>query len=121
MTETAVVITHWALRPLDWMLLPLAYIADYERKPGPWNETRWVDEEFSALLKKAQGTLDVEARRAIMADIQRIQQERGSIGLAWFVNFWSISNPAFVGIEAHPTQYNLWREVWYDADKDPFA
>jgi peptide/nickel transport system substrate-binding protein len=120
-TETAVGITTWAHRPLAVMVLPLAYIADSEGTPVPWNESRWVDEEFSTLLQQAQGTLDIEARRAIMADVQRIQQERGSIGVAFFQNFWAISNPAYVGITAHPTQYNLWREVWYDPDLDPFA
>ncbi|MCA9963861.1 MAG: ABC transporter substrate-binding protein [Anaerolineales bacterium] len=120
-TETPVGITTWAHRPLAVMLLPLAYIADAEGNPVPWNESRWVDEEFSELLKQAQGTLDVEARRALMADIQRIQQERGSVGVAFFQNLWAASNPAYVGIEAHPTDYNLWREVWYNPDADPFA
>lgn len=120
-TETPVGITTWAHRPLAVMVLPLAYIADSEGVPVPWNESRWVDEEFSELLQKAQGTLDVEARRAIMADLQRIQQERGSVGIAYFQNFWAVSNPGFQGIQPHPTQYNLWREVWYDPDQDPFA
>ncbi len=120
-TEAAVAITPWTHRPLAVMLLPLAYIADSEGVPVPWNESRWVDEEFSELLVKAQGTLDVEARRAIMADIQRIQMERGSIGIAWWRSSFSMANPAFQGIEAHPTTYNLWREVWYDPDKDPNA
>ncbi len=120
-TETAVGITTWAHRPLAVMVLPLAYIADSEGTPVPWNESRWVDDEFTELLQQAQGTLDVEARREIMADLQRIQQERGSIGIAWWVNFWAISNPGFQGIQAHPTQYNLWREVWYDPDQDPNA
>lgn len=119
-TETPVGITTWAHRPLAVMVLPLAYIADADGNPVPWNESRWVDEEFTRLLQQAQGTLDIEARRAIMADLQRIQMERGSIGIAWWVNFWAIANPAFQGMKAHPTQYNLWREVWYDPDKDPF-
>ncbi|NIN63377.1 MAG: hypothetical protein GTO63_01395, partial [Anaerolineae bacterium] len=96
-TETAVGITTWAHRPLAVMVLPLAYIADSEGTPVPWNESRWVDDEFTELLQQAQGTLDVEARREIMADLQRIQQERGSIGIAWWVNFWAISNPGFQG------------------------
>jgi peptide/nickel transport system substrate-binding protein len=103
------------------MVLPLAYIADSAGKPVPWNESRWVDEEFSALLKQAQGTLDVEARREIMADIQRIQMERGSVGIAYWRNVWTAMNPAFQNVNGHPTQYELWNEVWYDPDKDPFA
>jgi peptide/nickel transport system substrate-binding protein len=120
-TETPVGITPWTHRPLAVMLLPLAYIADSEGKPVPWNESRWVDEEFSTLLQQAQGTLDVEARRAIMVDVQRIQQERGPIAISYWQNVWDISNPAFQNLEPHPTGYNLWREVWYDPELDPFA
>jgi peptide/nickel transport system substrate-binding protein len=118
-TETPVGITPWVHRPLAVMVLPLAYIGDKDGKPVPWNESRWVDEEFSTLLKKAQGTLDIEKRRAIMKDIEIIQQDRGSIAIAWFQNVWETVNPAFQNFSGHPTQYNLWREVWYDPDLDP--
>jgi len=99
------------------MVLPLAYIADKDGKPVPWNESRWVDKEFSELLKKAQGTIDIEARRAIMKDLQRIQAERGSIAIAWWQSVWNIYNPAFQNLPAHPTAYQLWREAWYDPTK----
>ena len=81
------------------MVLPLAYIADNDGKPVPWNESRWVDEEFSKLLKTAQGTLDVEARRALMKDFERIQQERGSVAIAWWQSVWNIKSPS---CKAHP-------------------
>jgi peptide/nickel transport system substrate-binding protein len=119
--EATVGITPWTHRPLAVMLLPLAYIADANGEPVPWNESRWVDDEFTELLLKAQGTLDIEARRAIMVDIQRIMQERGPVLISYWQNIWSIANPGFINIKAHPTNYNLWREVWYDADKDPHA
>lgn len=120
-TEATLGVTPWTHRPLAVMVLPLAYIADKEGNPVPWNESRWVDQEFSDLLQTAQGTLDVEARRAIMKDIQRIQSERGSIAIAWWQNIWRVSNPGFQNLGAHPTDYYLWREAWYDATKDPNA
>jgi len=116
-TETTVGVTPWTHRPLAVMVLPLAYIADKDGKPVPWNESRWVDEEFSTLLKKAQGTLDIEARKAIMKDIERIQMERGSIAIAWWQSVWDIHSPIQQGTKAHPTAYHLWREAWIDPDK----
>ncbi len=120
-TETPLGITPWTHRPLAVMVLPLAYIADQEGNPVPWNETRWVDEEFTTLLREAQGTLDIEARREIMADVQRIQQERGSIGVAVWQRVWEPFNPAFQGVVAHPTLHNQWLRVWYNPELDPFA
>lgn len=116
-TETPVGVTPWTHRPLAVMVLPLAYIADKDGNPVPWNESRWVDAEFDELLKKAQGTLDVEARRAIMKDLQTIQQERGSIAISWWQSVWNIYHPKFQNLYAHPTHYHIWREVWLDPDK----
>lgn len=120
-TEVPVGITAWTHRPLAVMLLPLAYIADADGEPVPWNETRWVDAEFSELLKQAQGTLDVEARREIMSDIQRIMQERGPVGVAVWQRVWEVYNPAFQNFTIHPTLHNQWLNVWYDPNLDPFA
>jgi peptide/nickel transport system substrate-binding protein len=119
-TEAPVAVTPWTHRPLAVMLLPLAYIADSEGKPVPWNESRWVDEEFSTLLKKAQSIADNEARREVMKDLQRIQSERGSVAISYFYHVWDAYNPAFQNVNSHPTGYRLLNEAWYDPDKDPF-
>lgn len=108
-------ITAWTHRPLDTMVLPLAYIADEEGAPVPWNETRWVDEEFTTLLREAEGTLDVEARREIMCQLEDIMQERGGIGNSYWKSVWRIVTEEFQNIEAHPTSYDLLYEVWKDA------
>ncbi len=114
-TEVDLGITAWTHRPLGIMVLPLAYIADEEGKPVPWNETRWVDEEFTTLLRKAERTLDVEARRQIMCDLERIMQERGPIGNSYWKKVWNITREEFKNVVAHPTSYDLLYEVWKDA------
>ena len=116
-TEVPVGITPWSHRPLAITNLALAYTAKPDGAPGDWNESRWVDEEFSRILLQAQGTLDLEARRALVGQLETIQRERGSIAIAWWQNFWDVWNPAFQNVQPHPTAYNLWREVWYDPDK----
>jgi peptide/nickel transport system substrate-binding protein len=111
-TEADLGITPWAHRPLGTMVLALAYIADKDGKPVPWNETRWVDAEFSKLLQEASGTLDVAKRREIFCKLEEIQWERGSIGIPYWMNLWSFANKKFENIDAHPSHYANYTEVW---------
>ncbi|MCB0194028.1 MAG: ABC transporter substrate-binding protein [Anaerolineae bacterium] len=108
-TEVDLGITSWTHRPLDTMVLPLAYI---QEAIGAWNETRWTDEEFETLLREAEGTLDVEARRDLMCQIEDIMQERGPIGNSFWKKIWNITSSEFQNVQAHPTAYDLMYEVW---------
>lgn len=110
-TEVDLGITSWTHRPLSTMVLALAYI---EEGIGAWNETRWTDEEFEGLLRQAEATLDVEARRDIMCNIEQIMQDRGPIGNSYWKNVWNITHEKFQNIQAHPTAYDLLNEVWID-------
>ena len=94
------------------MVLNLAYVGDANGKPVPWNETRWVDTEFSDLLKEANGTLDLEKRRKIFCKLENIQQSRGSIGIAFWINVWNIATKRVQDIKAHPSLYLMFDKVW---------
>jgi peptide/nickel transport system substrate-binding protein len=108
-TEVDLGITSWTHRPLAVMVMPLAYTKE---AIGNWNETRWTDDEFETLLREAQATLDVEARRSIMCKIEDIMQERGPIGNSYWKNVWNITNSKFQNVKAHPTAYDLLYDVW---------
>ncbi|MEM9772950.1 MAG: ABC transporter substrate-binding protein [Chloroflexota bacterium] len=108
-------ITSWTHRPLDTQVLPLAYIADAEGAPVPWNETRWVDDEFSAVLREAEATLDVSARREKIGQLMDIFQTRGPIGVAFFKSSWMIHTTRVHNLPAHPTGYDLLNETWVDS------
>ena len=114
-TEVAFGITPWTHRPLGTMVLNLAYTGDENGKPVPWNETRWVDKEFSALLKQANGTLDIEKRRRIFAKLEKIQMERGSIANAFWMNTWTITRRHVKNIIAHPNAYLKADDIWLAA------
>jgi len=113
-TEVPLGITIWTHRPLDTMVLALAYTADAEGKPVAWNETGWVDEEFSKLLKQAEETLDIEKRRALMCQLEDIQQERGSVGIPFWTNVFYIAHKKVQNVGAHPTGYDVLHDVWID-------
>jgi peptide/nickel transport system substrate-binding protein len=114
-TEVGLGITPWTHRPAGTWVLNLAYIADDDGNPVAWNESRWVDEEFSELLTKANGTLDIEERRKIFCDLQRIQYERGSIAIPYWMNVWLPHRANVKNVKKHPTMYMLFNEVWKEA------
>src|SRR5205814_2055832 len=62
--------TTWAHRPLGVMSLALAY-----RSGVPWNESKYSNPEFDRLLSLAEGTIDVAARREVMAQLEKILQD----------------------------------------------
>jgi peptide/nickel transport system substrate-binding protein len=111
-TEVALGITPWTHRPLGTMVLNLAYTAGPEGDPASWNETRWIDEEFSELLTEANGTLDVEARRELFCELEQIQYDRGSVGIPFWRNVWYVHSNALHDVPLHPTFYMMFNEVW---------
>ncbi|MGC9333168.1 MAG: ABC transporter substrate-binding protein [Anaerolineae bacterium] len=114
-TEVDLGVTPWTHRPLGTMILNLAYTADAEGNPAAWNESRWVDPEFSELLTQANGTLDVEARRQIFCDLEQIQIDRGSIGIPYWMSVWMVHRKSIMDVPPHANIYMLFNEVWKSA------
>jgi peptide/nickel transport system substrate-binding protein len=113
-TEVDLGITSWTHRPLGTQVLRLAYSVDAEGKPVAWNETHWVDEEFNQLLTQAEGTLDVEARRKIMCQIEDLMQERGPIGIPYWKNVWTLIRSEFKDVQAHAADHDILYKTWKD-------
>ena len=60
----------WTHRPLGTMVLSLGY-----RTGVPWNDCHYANPEFDKTLDEAESTLDVEARRTIMAKLEKMLQD----------------------------------------------
>ncbi len=101
-------------RPLGTMVLNLAYTSDNSGKPLPWNETRWVDKEFSDLLTDANMTLDIDERRRIFCKLEEIQMTRGSIGIACWQKTWVVARKRVHALKGHPNLYLQLDKVWLD-------
>src|SRR5260370_2172933 len=81
--------TTWAHPPLAVMTYSLAY-----RTGGSWNESDFSNAEFDKLLTEAEGTLEVEKRRAIIAQLQPIMPHEGPIlHPAWRTFFTLMDTP----------------------------
>jgi peptide/nickel transport system substrate-binding protein len=98
--------TAWGHRPLGVMVLALAY-----RTGAVWNESGYSNPEFDKLLSQAEGTLDVEKRRAIMSKIQTIMQEDGPIAQPFWRTTSTAMDKRVLGFQQHPSQYIFANEL----------
>ena len=110
-------ITPWDHTPLGVTALKLASEVDAYGNPGPWNETRWVNEEFSQLLHQAGNTLEVLERKAIFCKLEEIQMNQGAIGIPCWQNSWVASQKRVQNIQPHPNDYLLLSKVWIAPEK----
>ncbi len=98
--------TSWTHRPLGIMVLDLAY-----RTGVPWNESHYSNQALDSLLDKADATLDVGARKAMMRDIESLMQKDGPIVQPLWRNVFTGVNKRVKGFKMHPTSY-LFCEEW---------
>lgn len=92
--------TNWTHRSLGVMVLSLAY-----RSGVPWNESSYSNPQLDALLNKAESTLDVEERRSVMAEIERLMQEDGPIVQPIWRSVFTAIDKRVQGFQMHPTLY----------------
>ena len=99
--------TAWTHRPLGVMALNLGY-----RSGVPWNESHHNDPEFDKLLDAASGTLEVEARRTLMAKVQKRLQDNSVIAQPLWRSVFAAGHKRVQGYRLHPTIYHQLHTVW---------
>ncbi|MGH7322852.1 MAG: ABC transporter substrate-binding protein [Candidatus Rokuibacteriota bacterium] len=92
--------TGWTHRPLGVMVLGLAY-----RTGVPWNESKYSNKDFDTLLVQAEGTIDVNQRREIMAKLEAIMQDDGPIVQPLWRSVFTFFDKRVQGYKVHPTLY----------------
>ena len=98
--KTAFGFTGWTHRPLGVMVMALAY-----RSGVPWNETAYNNPEFDRLLTRAEGILDVDARREVMREIEMLMQEDGPIAQPLWRKSFTAFDKRVKNYSPHPTLY----------------
>ncbi len=102
--------TTWAHRPLGVMTLGLAY-----RTGVPWNESAFSNPEFDKLLAQAEGLLEVDRRREVMAKLEAIMQDDGHIVQPVWRSLFTFMNKRVKGFKMHPTGYIFGNEIAIEA------
>ncbi|MCU4654565.1 ABC transporter substrate-binding protein [Roseibacterium sp. SDUM158016] len=89
--------TNWNHRELGVIILNLAY-----RTGVAWNEFAYSNPEFDALLDQANGILDADARRVVMADLERILQEDAVTLQPYWRSLFRHHKPEVINADMHP-------------------
>jgi peptide/nickel transport system substrate-binding protein len=101
--------TEWNMRPLGVQVLALAY-----RAGGAWNETGYNNPEFEQKLNAALAVVDVEKRKALMVDIEKILQDDGIIIQPFWRSLFRHAKAYVKGFEIHQTFELHMEKVWLD-------
>jgi len=96
----------WAHRPLGIMTLGLAY-----RTGQSWNESHYSSPEFDRLLTEAEGMLDMEKRRDVMAKLEAMLQDDGPIVQPVWNKIFQVFDKKIKGASAHPSLYVFCNEM----------
>ncbi len=75
-------VVSWGARPTPDMIYTLAYKAD-----AAWNESRWQNPRFNALLAMGKGELDDARRAEIYREMATIAHDDGGTIIPFFNNF----------------------------------
>jgi peptide/nickel transport system substrate-binding protein len=89
--------TEWGPRPLGIQIMALAY-----KSGAAWNESAFSNAEFDSLLEKGLSVADANARREIMAKMQKIMQDEGVLIQAYWRSVFNHSNGKFANVDVHP-------------------
>ena len=89
--------TEWGPRPLGIQIMALAY-----KSGAAWNESGFSNAEFDSLLEQGLSIADADARREIMAKMQKIMQDEGVLIQAYWRSVFNHSNGKFANVDVHP-------------------
>ena len=99
--------TNWNHRPLGVQIWALAY-----RTGEAWNEFGYSNPEFDAVLEKALATADLDKRRALMEQGERILQEDAVTIQPYWRSLYNHSKPGLEGV-AHHISFEIRPEQMY--------
>lgn len=102
--------TDWFHRPLGIQPLAIAY-----RTGVPWNETNYSNPEFDKLLSEAEGTVDVEKRRAIVGKLEKIMQDDAVMIPPFFRSVFTFMDKKVKGFKMHPSGHIFGNQLGLEA------
>lgn len=103
-------ITDWFHRPLGIQPLALAY-----RSNVPWNETKYANPEFDRVLNEAESTFDVEKRRVLVGQLEKMMQDDAVMIAPFFRSVFTFMDKKVKGFKMHPSGYIFGNQLGLEA------
>lgn len=88
---------YWGGRPTADQMFSTAYKSD-----AKWNDTRWKNPRFDALLLQARALLDDAKRRELYAQMQRMVSDEGGAMIPLFADYIDAVSTRLQGVTPHP-------------------
>lgn len=100
-------------RPTADILLTLFFKSD-----APWNESRFKDPKFDALLLQSRAETDQAKRKQMYCELQKMISDQAGIGIPVFISMLDAYSTRVKGLVPVPTGglmgYNFAQHVWLD-------
>jgi len=100
-------------RPTANILLTLFF-----KSSAPWNESRWRDPKFDALLLQSRAETDLAKRKEMYCEMQTMISDHAGIGIPVFISELDAYSTKVQGLHPVPTGdlmgYNFAQHVWLD-------
>lgn len=101
-------------RPTPDILFSLLYTSD-----APWNESKFSDPKFDAMVAEARGTLDEARRKEIYGECQQIVSDRAGTAIPVWLSNVDAKTSKLQGFETNPLGgqmgYTMAEHVWFQA------
>lgn len=100
----------WGMRPtLDGQLYPF-FTAE-----GSWNEYAYNNPELDEVLNNARAALDIEERKRLYQEAQRILTNEGPALVTLFANYIAAAQSSVKGFQVHPMSWLDVRHVYFES------
>ncbi|MEQ3624795.1 MAG: ABC transporter substrate-binding protein [Celeribacter sp.] len=99
---------YYNMQPTEGTIFNLLFTSD-----ASWNETRWNNAEFDALVAKADATTDATARAELYAEAQKLMREEVPALVPCFFDLLGARGENVMGYEQNPRGANYaLHKVW---------
>ncbi len=102
-------LTGWTHRPLATQVLNVGY-----RTGAVWNETSYANPEFDRILDQASATVDVNERRRLVEQLERMMQDDAILIQPFWRSVFVTTNNRVKGFAVQPALEHHYNQVWLD-------